>query len=110
VALEAGEELAREGIRVRVVSMPSWDIFDGQPPAYRESVLPAQVTARVAVEAGISLGWEHYVGLQGRIVAMQGYGASAPADILYQEFGITAGHVAAEARGLLLSENAAHLH
>ena len=101
LALAAGEQLAHEGVRVRVVSMPSWDIFDRQPPAYRDSVLPPRVTARMAVEAGISLGWEHYVGLHGRVVAMEGYGASAPAGILYQKFGITVDRVLAEARGLL---------
>ncbi|MDP3046583.1 MAG: transketolase C-terminal domain-containing protein, partial [Chloroflexota bacterium] len=100
-ALAAGEQLAHEGVRVRVVSMPSWEIFDRQPPAYRQSILPRQVAARVAVEAGISLGWEHYVGLHGRVVAMEGYGASAPAGILYQKFGITVDRVLAEARTLL---------
>jgi transketolase len=101
IALAAGEQLAHEGVRVRVVSMPSWDIFDRQPPDYRQSVLPSQVAARVAVEAGISLGWEHYTGLNGRVVAMEGYGASAPAGVLYQKFGITVERVLAEARSLL---------
>jgi transketolase len=101
IALAAGEQLAHEGVRVRVVSMPSWDIFDRQPPDYRQSVLPSQVMARVAVEAGISLGWEHYTGLHGRVVAMEGYGASAPAGVLYQKFGITVERVLTEARTLL---------
>jgi transketolase len=101
LALAAGEQLAHEGVHVRVVSMPSWEIFDRQSVAYRESVLPPQVTARVAVEAGIALGWEHYVGLHGRIVAMDGYGASAPAGILYQKFGITVDRVLFEARASL---------
>jgi transketolase len=101
IALAAGEQLAHEGIRARVVSMPSWDIFDRQPPAYRESVLPPQVAARVAVEAGIALGWEHYTGLRGRVVAMEGYGASAPAGTLYQKFGITVDRVLSEAHSLL---------
>jgi transketolase len=107
LVLAAGEQLANERVRVRVVSMPSWDIFDRQPPAYRESVLPHQVTARLAVEAGISLGWEHYVGLDGRVVGMEGYGASAPVGILYQKFGVTADHVLAEARSLLWPAGAA---
>jgi transketolase len=101
LALAAGEQLAHEGLRVRVVSMPSWDIFDRQPRAYRETILPAQVTARVAMEAGIALGWEHYTGLHGRVVGMEGYGASAPADVLYQRFGITVERVLAEARSLI---------
>jgi transketolase len=101
LALAAGEQLAHEGVHVRVVSMPSWEIFDRQPLAYREIILPLQVPARVAVEAGIALGWEHYVGLHGRVVAMDGYGASAPAGILYQKFGITVDRVLYEARAIL---------
>jgi transketolase len=89
LALKAGQQLAAEGIRVRVVSLPSWELFDRQPAAYRDKVLPPDVRNRVAVEAGIRLGWEHYVGLDGAVVGMDGFGASAPADILYQKFGIT---------------------
>jgi transketolase len=101
VALEAGRRLAAEGRRVRVVSMPSWELFDAQPAEYRESVLPAAVEARVAVEAGIRLGWEHYVGLSGAVVGLDGFGASAPAEVLYSRFGITADAVVRAARGLL---------
>jgi transketolase len=101
VALEAGRQLDAEGIRARVVSMPSWELFDQQPADYRESVLPAAVRARVAVEAGQRTGWEHYTGLDGAIVGLDGFGASAPAELLYEEFGITADAVAAEARTLL---------
>jgi transketolase len=71
-------------------SMPSWELFDRQPADYRESVLPSGVRARVAVEAGAKLGWEHYVGLEGAVVGMDGFGASAPAATLYEKFGITA--------------------
>jgi transketolase len=81
--------------------MPSWELFDAQPAEYRESVLPAAVKARVAVEAGIRLGWEHYVGLSGAVVGLDGFGASAPAEVLYNRFGITADAVARAARGLL---------
>ena len=81
--------------------MPSWELFDRQPADYRQSVLPSAVRARVAVEAGIKLGWEHYIGLDGVVVGMDGFGASAPAEVLYQEFGLTADNVAAQARQLL---------
>jgi len=93
--------LAADGINVRVVSMPSWELFDEQPQAYRDSVLPPRVRARVAVEAGTVLGWEHYVGLDGVVVGMRSFGASAPGEVLYEKFGLTAQHVADRARSLL---------
>jgi transketolase len=101
LALEAGRALAAEGIRVRVVSLPSWEIFDRQPAAYREKVLPPQIRVRVAVEAGIRLGWERYVGLDGAVVGMDGFGASAPAPVLYEKFGITIENVVSAAKALL---------
>ncbi|MDH4209274.1 MAG: transketolase, partial [Anaerolineae bacterium] len=101
VALEAGRQLAQEGVRVRVVSMPSWRLFDQQPSAYREGVLPPGVKARVAVEAGATMGWERYVGLDGAVVGMEGFGASAPGEVLFEKFGITAAHVVAQAKALL---------
>jgi len=101
LALEAGKQLAAEGIRARVVALPSWELFDAQPIKYRETVLLPDVKARVAVEAGIKLGWEHYVGLEGAIVGMEGYGASAPAQVLYEKFGITVEAVVQSAKGLL---------
>ena len=79
VALDAGKRLAAENVNVRVLSMPSWEIFDKQPSDYRESVLPSSIRARVAVEAGIRVGWEHYVGLDGAVVGFDHFGASAPA-------------------------------
>jgi len=100
VALAAGEELAAAGRRVRVVALPSWELFDRQPAAYRDEVLPPAVRARVAVEAGLRWGWERYVGLDGAVVGMDGYGASAPAEELYARFGITAAAVAQRAREL----------
>jgi len=103
-ALEAGKKLAAEGIGVRVVSLPSWELFDGQPADYRETVLPPGVKARVAVEAGIKLGWEHYVGLEGRVIGMDTFGASAPYRVLYEKFGITAEQVAKAAKALLRRE------
>lgn len=101
LALEAGRKLSEEGIAVRVVSLPSWELFDLQDRSYRESVLPPSVKARVAVEAGIRLGWEHYVGLDGAVVGLDDFGASAPQEVLYEKFGITVGHVVASARNVL---------
>jgi len=101
VALEAGKTLADEGVGVRVVSLPSWELFDQQPAEYREGVLPSSARVRVAVEAGITLGWEHYVGLEGAVVGMKSFGASAPASVLYEKFGITPERVIHTARGLL---------
>ncbi len=102
LALEAGKQLAAEGVAVRVVSLPSWELFDNQPADYREGVLPPAVRARVAVEAGITLGWEHYVGLDGAVVGMTGFGASAPAEELYEKFGITPECVVEAARDQML--------
>jgi transketolase len=101
IALDAGQKLAAEGTRVRVVSLPSWELFDRQPADYRNKVLPPEVRNRVAVEAGIRLGWEHYVGLDGAVVGMDRFGASAPADILYEKFGITVGKVVEAVKALI---------
>jgi transketolase len=101
LALAAGIKLAAEGVRVRVVSLPSWELFDRQPQMYRDQVLPPAVDARVAVEAGVRLGWEHYVGLSGAVVGIDRFGASAPYQTIYEKFGVTAEAVAAEARRLL---------
>ena len=101
IALQAARMLAEGGIKVRVVSLPSWKLFDQQPTEYRESVLPAEVRARVAVEAGMTLGWEHYVGLDGAVVGMRSFGASAPAKVLLEKFGLTAENVVAQAKALL---------
>jgi transketolase len=101
IALEAGQTLEGEGIASRVVSMPSCEIFDDQPKEYRDQVLPPSVRARVSVEAGTTKGWERYVGLDGASVGMNGYGASAPASVLYEKFGITAEKVAGKARRLV---------
>ncbi|CAL9646568.1 transketolase [Streptomyces sp. enrichment culture] len=98
LAMAAREALEAEGTRTRVVSMPSVEWFEEQPRAYRESVLPPSVRARVAVEAGIGLTWHKYVGDAGRIVSLEHFGASADAKTLFTEFGFTADHVAAAAR------------
>lgn len=94
LGVHAKEALAKEGIDVRVVSMPCMDLFDKQSDAYKESVLPKAVRARVAVEAGADFGWGKYVGLDGQTIAMTGFGASAPAGVLFKKFGFTTEHVA----------------
>jgi len=98
LAVEAHEKLLAEGIRSRVVSMPSWDIFDHQTQEYRNSVLPPQVTARVAVEQASTFGWERYVGTTGRIIGMKTFGASAPLKELQRKFGFEPDQVAAAAK------------
>ncbi len=101
ITVEAADKLTAAGRKVRVVSMPSTDAFDKQDTAYRESVLPAAVTARVAVEAGIADYWYKYVGLNGAIVGMTTFGESAPAEQLFAEFGFTVDNVVAKAQALL---------
>jgi transketolase len=101
LAVEAAEELEVEGIATRVVSLLSWHLFQAQTEEYQNQVLPSRVTARVAVEAAAGLGWERWIGTSGRYVGMDGFGASAPAPRLFQEFGITADAVASAARSLV---------
>jgi len=98
VCLAAREALAGEGLGARVVSMPSWELFDRQEARYRDEVLPASVRARVAVEAAAVLGWDRYVGAQGATIGMHGFGASAPANDLMKEFGFTPESVAKTAK------------
>ncbi|WEO88291.1 transketolase [Serratia proteamaculans] len=100
ITVEAADQLTAAGRKVRVVSMPSTDAFDKQDAAYRESVLPAAVSARVAVEAGIADYWYKYVGLNGAIVGMTSFGESAPAEQLFKEFGFTVENVVAKAQAL----------
>jgi transketolase len=101
VALEAYEKLAAEGIAARLVSMPSWDLFEKQPQAYRDDVLPPKVTARLAIEAAAPLGWERYVGAEGDVIGMTRFGASAPYKILAEKFGFTSVNVVQQAKLLL---------
>jgi len=101
LALAAQEILAAQKINTRVVSMPCWELFDQQPAEYRELVLPPSLRARVAVEAGATLAWGRYVGLDGAIVGLDRFGASAPYQVLYEKFGITAEAVAEAARRVL---------
>jgi transketolase len=98
LAVEAHEKLLAEGIRSRVVSMPSWEVFEQQPQAYRDSVLPPNVRARVAVEQGSALGWDRYVGNSGRVIGMKTFGASAPLKELQRKFGFEPTQVVAAAK------------
>lgn len=101
VALRAAEILSGEGINPRVVAMPSWELFEAQPEEYKGEVLPRAVRARVAVEAGVRLGWERYVGPEGAIVSVDRYGESAPGSEVLERFGFTPEHVACLAREML---------
>ena len=103
IALEAAGSLHREGIRTRVVSMPSWELFAAQPQAYRDSVLPPGVRSRVAVEAAGAMGWSRWTTEDGAMVGMEGFGASAPGDRLFQEFKLTPEHIAETVRQVLAS-------
>jgi transketolase len=104
-ALAARELLQQEGFGIRVVSLPCWEIFEAQEQSYREEVLPPTCAMRVAVEAAVPLGWERYVGPAGAVVAMTGFGASAPGGELLGHFGFTAENIAAQARSLLTAQD-----
>lgn len=101
LCIQANEKLKQEGIKGRVVSMPSWEIFEKQDEAYRNSILPPDVPARLSVEQASTFGWERYVGLQGRAIGMKTFGASAPLKELLKKFGFTVEHVVAQAKELL---------
>ena len=96
----AGQQLAAEGIPVRLVSFPSWELFAGQSQEYRESVLPVTIKARLAVEAGVSLGWERWVGDRGAVISIERFGASAPAGTVFRELGLTVENIVAKAKRL----------
>ena len=101
LALAARDVLAQRGIAVRVVSMPSWELFEAQPASYREAVLPPQVTARLVIEAGVTQGWERYAGPAGDVIGLEHFGASAPYKVLMDKFGFTAQAVVERALRLL---------
>ena len=101
LAVGGREQLEAEGVPTRVVSMPCWEFFDAQPREYREQVLPPTVQARLSIEAGVTLGWQKYVGDEGGSIGVDRYGASAPGEIVMKEYGFTVEHVVAFARGLL---------
>ena len=100
IAFEAGKLLGERNISARVVSLPSWELFDAQTEEYRNGVLPSRIRARVSIEAASPLGWERYVGLDGVAIGLPHFGASAPAEVLYQQFGLSAERVASEAARL----------
>ena len=101
LCVEAYEKLKAEGIKARVVSMPSWDLFEAQDAGYKESVFPAAVTARVSVEMAATLGWERYVGTKGKMIGMHSFGASAPLKDLLKKFGFLTENVVAAAKQAL---------
>ena len=101
LVLAAQAELARAGVRTRVVSMPSWELFEAEPPEYRDAVLPPAGTRRLAVEAGATLGWERWVGAGGAVIGLDRFGASAPGEVVLRELGFTTERVVARARALL---------
>ena len=106
IALEAGKLLQEKGIIARVVSMPSWELFDAQPAEYRDSVLPPELRTRVSIEAATPMGWKQYVGDQGVAIGTPHFGASAPAEVLYEQFGLTAQRMAEEANRLVTRSTA----
>ncbi|MBW8010527.1 MAG: transketolase [Chloroflexi bacterium] len=99
--VEAGEKLNEQGINVRIVSFPSWELFSSQDEAYQESVFPSGLTTRLAVEAGVSQGWERWIGQQGGMISIERYGASAPAGVIFENLGFTVDNVLARAKELL---------
>lgn len=98
LAVAAYEQLRAEGIQARVVSMPSWELFEQQDQAYRDAVLPPSVKGRVAIEQGSTFGWERWVGMDGAIIGMKTFGASAPLKALLKQFGFTVEAVVAAAK------------
>jgi transketolase len=105
LCIEAFEQLKKDGIAARVVSLPSWELFERQSQAYRDEVLPPSVTARVAVEQGSTLGWARYVGINGTVIGMKSFGASAPFGQLQKKFGFTVENIVAAAKAQLAITN-----
>jgi transketolase len=99
--VEAGKQLAAQSLKVRLVSFPSWELFKAQSQAYRDSVLPETIKARLAVEAGVTMGWEHWVGDKGAVIGIDRFGASAPAGTVYRELGLTVENIVARALSLV---------
>jgi transketolase len=101
LAIEAQKALEKEGIRASVVSLPAWDRFDQQSDEYKESVLPTAVRARIAIEMGASLGWERYTGLDGDVIAIDKFGASAPGETIIEKYGFTVSNVVSRVKAKL---------
>ena len=108
LCLDAYERLSNQGVRARVVSMPSWELFDDQGRDYRDSVLPPQVKARVSVEEASAFGWTRYTGTEGQNIGIETFGASAPIKQLLKKFGFTADHIVAAAKNQILCHKAQH--
>ena len=100
IAMDAAEMLKADGLNPRVVSMPCTELYDMQSDEYKESVLPAAVTKRVSIEAASTVGWDRYVGAQGKAIGVDKFGASAPAEVIYKEYGLTPEAMAAAAKAL----------
>jgi transketolase len=101
LALAARDELARQGVAARVVSMPSWELFEEQPQSYKDEVLPPSIVARLAVEAGVPQGWWRYVGSAGDVLGLERFGASAPGKAVLEELGFTVDNVVARTQAVL---------
>ena len=101
LALQSAAVLADEGIRTRVVSFPSWDLFEKQPDSYQAEVFPQDIKVRVAVEAGVSMGWRKWIGDQGDVVTVDKYGASAPASTIFSEYGFSVENIVTKVKNLL---------
>jgi transketolase len=101
LAIKAHAQLAADGIKAQVVSMPSWELFEKQDKHYQDSVLPGDVKARVGIEAGVRQGWDKWLGDKGVFIGMSSFGASAPASICFEKFGITAGAITQAAKQIL---------
>ena len=101
ISMDAAKQLDADGVKVRLVSMPSADVFELQDDAYKQSILPNNIRARIAVEAGVTDFWRKYVGLDGDVVGIDQFGASAPGKILMEHFGFTAANIVKRARALL---------
>ena len=101
IALESAKLLSQRGIAARVVSLPSWELFEAQTEEYRESVLPRNIKARISIEAGVTFGWERYVGSEGVAIGIDRFGASAPFNVLFRQFGLTSDRVVSEALKML---------
>jgi transketolase len=110
LCIAAYEQLKHEGVKARVVSMPSWELFELQSTVYQEQVLPLAVLARVSVEAASPLGWDRYVGRQGEIIAMRSFGLSAPGQVVQAHFGFDVAHVLKAARRQLAGQGAGRLN
>ena len=106
IALEAGQLLQEKGVSARIVSLPSWELFEAQSEEYRREVLPPEIKARISIEAGMPLGWDRYVGPEGVVIGISRFGASAPQKVVYEQFGFTAQRVMDEAQNLVKSKKA----